>query len=1083
MTHPNRARLSKLSLALIVALTAAPVFAQSTSAGVGGTVVGADGQPVGGAEVTITHVESGTVSRATTDANGRYTARGLRVGGPYRILVSKAGAGTDTEDNVFLVLNQVNTVNAQLNPDVTNLAMVEVVGSSTSVFSPTKMGAGTSVDQEAIRALPSMNGNIQDFMRLDPRVAFVDRASGMISAGGLHPRYNQIRIDGVSASDTFGLEGNNMPTKRQPVSMEAIEALDINLSNYDVTIAGAAGATINAVTKSGGNEFHGSIYGYKRDGDWFGDGAPPLVPSATFNPEFTGFEKEQTYGATFGGPIVKDTLFFFANYEKYEQFTPGTDLSASPLGKATALFDTADVAEAQRIANDVWGIDAGGYESGNSNTTLEEYALKLDWNINENHRANLRYSKLDQSKVRPEGSSSSLLALSSSWFVHNKSVESYVAQVFSDWTDNFSTEFKVSYRDYAAVRVVPTTAPEIRIAFGGTEASPSGDTIRLGTEISSQGNELYTKTWNYFGAATWTLGDHDFKFGFDYSDNDIYNFFGQRSWGAYTFFGLENFEAGRWSSYSYLAQVSPGSIAANYSNSNVGLFVQDTWYATPQLTLTFGLRADRPDTSPDPTYNAQAEADWGYNNSKIFDGNFVFQPRFGFNYNFETERPTQLRGGIGLFQGDTPQVWVGNSYNTNGLNAVSISRTSYDPTLPFSPDGFNQPFPASTCVPTPTAPCGTQNINFVTTDFELPSIWKANLAIDHELPWHGIVASAELLMTDVKNGMFYRNLNLGPGFLGPDGRALFWNPEATGRSWSSSDARFGRNNAYDAVYLIDNTNKGKTSQFTVSLTKPWTNQSDWSWTLGYTYTDATEVGPITSSTAGSNWGLQYSFNNGEEVSTNSRYEIKDRLSGSLDWKHKFFGDYETRAGLVYEGRTGRPFSYVYSNDANGDTRSFNDLFYVPTGPGDVLFGSLSSSGVFTANPAAETAFFNWLGTQDELAGHAGSYAPANGFRGGWINTFDLRLSQELPGFFKGHKSQLWVDIQNVGNLLNNDWGRIYDYGFNANNGVARLVGIYDGRYVYDYTTAQSPTPANNDADGVNTGVSQWSIQVGLKYEF
>lgn len=400
MTHPLR--MSKLTLGLVAALAAAPAFAQSTSAGVGGQVVTRGGQPVAGAEVTITHTESGTVSRATTDAAGRYNARGLRVGGPYSITITKPGEGTKTEDGVYLGVNQTGTINATLTGDLagaTNLDTVQVtaVGGGSEVFSATKMGSGTNISQQQIEVAPSIGGNIQDLMRLDPRVTFIDRASGSISAGGQNPRFNSINIDGVSASDTFGLEGNNMPTRRQPVAMEAIEALDINLSNYDVSIAAAAGATVNAVTKSGTNEFHGSVYGTYRDGDWFGD-----------NPEgqpFKGFTKEETYGMTLGGPIVKDKLFFFANYEKFKQAAPGADLSGTALGKTNPQFTLADVTRAQQIAQG-YGINAGGLES-NGDTSMEEYALKLDWNISDNHRANIRYSKIDQSKLRINGMTTS----------------------------------------------------------------------------------------------------------------------------------------------------------------------------------------------------------------------------------------------------------------------------------------------------------------------------------------------------------------------------------------------------------------------------------------------------------------------------------------------------------------------------------------------------------------------------------------------------------------------------------------------------------------------------------------------------
>ena len=1115
MTHKTSVRLSKLSLGLMVALAAAPVFAQSTSAGVGGTVVGADGQPVFGAEVTITHVESGTVSRATTDAAGRYVARGLRVGGPYTITVNKAGAGTDSEENVYLSLNQTSTVDAQLNNDVATLGTVVAVGTAgTSVFSANKMGSGTNVDRTTIEALPSINGNIQDFMRLDPRVTFIDRASGSISAGGLNPRFNSIAIDGVSASDTFGLEGNNMPTKRQPVSMEAIEAIDVNLSNYDVTIAGAAGATVNAVTKSGTNEFHGSVYGTLRDGDWFGDNP--------FDVPFNGFTKEQTYGVTIGGPIVKDKLFFFANYEKFEQTAPGFDPSTTPLGDGGITMD--QVARAQQIATG-YGIDAGTLDS-NGNTDLEEYALKLDWNISDNHRASFRYSKLEQSKLRINGISNSQVSLSSYWYQHDKSVESYVAQLFSDWTEDFSTEFKASYRDYAAVRNIPTTAPSIQIFFGGNENSPSGDSLFLGTEANSQNNILYTKTWDFYGAGTLTMGDHDLKFGGQYSDNDIYNYFGRNSFGTYTFFGLDNFAAGKWSRYDFNAETSPGSIVADFAVRNLGLFIQDTWYVNNNLTLTLGLRADKASVSPAPPHVDGVESIvWattgtsGYNNSDVFSGDFLIQPRVGFNYTFDSDRQMQLRGGIGLFQGDAPTVWVGNAYaNAAYHNFVAYTqqlRNACDqwstahagsgkcagttlPALPFSPDGLNQNRPT-------VAGSTVYDLSLTSgKNFDLPSVWKTNLAFETETGWMNTVFSAEALFTKVNNGLYYRALNLGPGFTGPDGRTLYYNPDVT--LFASGTQRFDRNSAYNNVYLIENTSKGQTEQLTFTLSRPFTAESDWSWNLGYTYTHGTEVGPLTSSTASSGYTYQYSFDSGENIAKEGRYVIKDRFSGSLNWKHKFFGDYETRAGLVYEGRSGRPFSYVYSNDANGDTRTANDLFYVPSGPGDVLFGTIVS-GTYVADAAMEASFFEWLANENNLQAYKGTYAPANDFRAGWVNTFDLRLTQELPGFFKGHKSQVWVDIQNVGNLLNKDWGHVIDYGFFADSRAATLVGIdpVTKKYVYNFRDScfnsngtygnssscrgkgsrwgDNATVANGDADGFDQGISQWSVQVGFKYEF
>lgn len=1138
MNQSRRLRLSKLSLGLVVALAAAPAFAQSTSSGLGGLVTDNGGQPVAGAEVTITHVESGTVSRATTDASGRYTARGLRVGGPYQVTITKPGSGTKTEDNIFLQLNQSSTVNAALTGDLTTLETVTAVGFSggSEVFSATKMGSGTSVDRVTIEALPSMNGNIQDFMRLDPRVTFSDRASGSITAGGQNPRFNKITIDGVSASDTFGLEGNNMPTQRQPVSMEAIEAIDVNLSNYDVTMAGAAGANVNAVTKSGTNEFHGSVYGTYRDGDWFGD-YPSRIAGSSLDVTglpFDEYDDETTWGVTLGGPIVKDKLFFFANYEKFKQTNigpAGKSQGTNPLAAGTADFSAADLAEVQNIARDVWGFEPGDL-TGAGDTELEEYALKLDWNISEAHRASLRYSKLEQNRVRPEASTASILSLSSNWYNHVKTVESYVGQLFSDWSDTFSTEFKVSYRDYSAVRVSPTTAPTIQVYFddgvtGNGNDNPIGtnnnsfsglDAIRLGTERSSPGNALLTETWNYFGSATWTVGDHDIKFGAEYSENEIYNFFLQDYWGNYSFYvprplvggvrvsDFSNLRNGTY--FDYDLQTNPtdaGMIAARYKNKGLGFFVQDTWYVTPNLTLTLGVRADKPSASPAAPFNECFAAapgttnaactggtytgGFGIANNNTYNGDYIIQPRFGFNYTFDWERPAQLRGGIGLFQGDAPQVWVGNAYSNTGMNYISYQNNTNPALVPFSPDGLNQNVPAGGT--------GVRNVNAIADDFELPSVWKANLAIDVETPWNGIVASAELLLTDVKNGLFYRSLNVGPGYVGPDGRVLYWNPNSARPFGNTSagtgalapnGARTGRNGYFGDVFLLENTNKGKGQQLTVSLSKPMSSESDWSWTLGYTRTNAEEVSALTSSTAGSGYGSQLGVNINEPTSSTARYEIKDRFSGSLNWSHKFFGDYATQVGLFYEGRSGRPYSYIFNGDANGDNRTFNDLFYVPAGRGDVLFGSLSATGQFTPDAAMEQAFWDWLATQDGLSRYAGTYAPENGFNAGWVNTFDIRISQELPGFMKGHKSKIWLDIQNVGNLINDDWGHIVDYGFNANNAVASLRGIYDGKYVYGYRSGtefgQSTAlgiPTN--ADSQTNGISQWSLQVGFKYEF
>ncbi|MGH8052802.1 MAG: TonB-dependent receptor [Stenotrophomonas sp.] len=1078
MNHP-RIRMSKLALGLVVALTAAPAFAQSTSAGVGGQVINNGGQPVVGAEVTITHVESGTVSRATTDAAGRYNARGLRVGGPYTITIIKSGEGTKTEEGVYLNLNQVNTVNAALAGDLaaTNLEAVQVlaVGGGSEIFSANKMGSGSNVTREMMDALPSANRNIQDYIRLDPRISQVSKADGAISAGGQNTRYNAIRIDGISASDPFGLGSNNLPTERQPVSMDAIQEINIDLANYDTTIAGGTGAVINAVTKSGTNEFHGTIYGSYRDKD--------MVREELRGEKFNGFEDEKTYGMTLGGPIIKDKLFFFTNYEKYERSAAGISLGDTPIGKGT--ISTADVTKVQDYMNGL-GYNPGSLVSQANNTEIEEYAAKLDWNISENHRAALRYNKMEQNVVRFPQVSSSAISLSNFWYQQPTEYETWMGELFSDWSENFSTEFKVSHKDYSANRVPLVNMPQVRIKFGN-------DSLYLGTEQNTHVNIVESKELSAFGAGTWYVGDHTVKFGFDYSKNDLTNFYGRNLNGVYEFNSLNDFLENKPARYQLRAPRADGSrsdIPADFTLKNTGVFVQDTWAINYNLSLMFGVRIDIPSYSKQGLYNPRIEELYGYNNTTLVDTNLV-QPRVGFNYTFDSDRPTQLRGGVGLFGGMAPNVWLAGAYQNTGLNYIEYDERN--PGAIFTPDGNNPYIPAG------GPATARMNVDLIEPGTRLPSVWKANLAFDHELPWYGVVASAELLFTKVKDGLYFERLDvMAPTAYGQDGRAIYWNAAGLdanngrvdkGVNYGIADGSNGAGNRANRpsdigdVLLLRNTDKGSGSQATFSLSKPMSE--NWGWSLGYTYTQSKEVSPLSSSQNTSNWNNTLSLNANDNVAYNSRYAIKDRVTGTLEWKHAFFGDNATRVGLFYEGRSGRPYSYIFYNDANGDGAGTNDLFYVPSGYGDVLFGKVVG-GKFQQDAAMEQSFFEWLDKNPELAGYKGQVVSANSHRAKWVNSFDVRISQEIPGFFQGHKAEIALDVMNVGNLLNKKWGLIDDYGFYATRRVANYGGVdpETGKYIYNFTgkTDNASIQENNNDKG-NTGVSRWSMMLSLKYKF
>ncbi|HTM19985.1 MAG TPA: TonB-dependent receptor, partial [Kofleriaceae bacterium] len=771
MTNRNRIRLSKLSIGLALALAAAPAFAQNTSAGLAGQVSGADGQPVAGATVTITHAESGTVSNTTTDADGRYVARGLRVGGPYTVTITKDGQ-TTTREGVYLDLGETSNLDAQMTSAV-ELGAVTVVGGST-IINPTSMGAVTDINRDQLESLPSIQRNLQDYARLDPRLVQSDKTRGEISMAGTNSRYNSVTIDGVNTSDTFGLESNNLPTERQPISIDAIDSVQVNVSNYDVTQTKYLGANINAVTKSGTNDFHGSLTYLYRDADHVGDlnGA-----------EFAAWDNERTWGMTFGGPLIKDKLFFFVSYEDFERTGPGS--SNGPVGSGAAIIangvTNAEVDEIIDIARNRYGIDAGSLvPPSDAKTDSTDKLVKLDWNINDQHRLSLRLNETEQSvSIFPNATSSSRLSLSTQQYDQVKDFQSEVLSLYSNWSDDFSTEFKVSHRDYDSVPIVRAQLPQISIGSFNSDplvTDPLGDdlpggTVVFGTEQFRHANVLQTDTMNYYGAADWFLGDHEVKFGFDYEDNDVYNLFVESSLGVFSFANIDAFRQGQFSpnsslsifnGYTLRAPVAGVNPAAEFTLRNLGLFAMDTWRATDNLTLSYGFRYDEPSVPDSPRKNdcvAQApgvaapncpNGGFGLDNTNTIDGNGLFEPRFGFNYTFASDRPTQLRGGVGLFQGAAANVWLGNPYTNNGQTIQVYTIPSGDI------DDYGGDL---TNVTLPPGSLPTQDVDILEEGLKQPSAWKANLAFDTEFDiLGGIVATAEIVRTQVEDAFAYQHL-------------------------------------------------------------------------------------------------------------------------------------------------------------------------------------------------------------------------------------------------------------------------------------------------------------------------------------
>ncbi|MCX7513704.1 TonB-dependent receptor [Frateuria hangzhouensis] len=1089
MNSPIRAKALPFAIATLLAVGAAPAIAQNvTSSAVTGQVVDASGQPVADATVQIVHEPSGTTKVVTTDAAGRYTAQGLRVGGPFDITATKSGMAQGEQDDVYLQLGQTSAVNLTMAAvEAQNLSGVTVTASALmTTFSPDNKGTGTNVSHRELVATPSPSRSITDIARLDPRVSITDPGDSSISMMGMNSRYNSISVDGVGQGDPFGLNSNGLPYVGSPISVDTIEEYNISTANYDVT-SDAVGASIDAVTKSGTNDFHGSVYYAYRNAD-------KLVGELDDEP-YNGYKRDWTAGATLGGPIVKDKLFFFVNYEQEKTIGLGADSANgldTSLGNGPSTDNKVSPGDLQRIINaaNALGLTPGTFSGGNVDLEDKRYLAKIDWNISNNHRASLTYQSTKETQPIVQGNSSSAIGLTSYWYTKNSDTKNTVLHFFDDWTENFSTEAKIGYQRFQQERSVNTQQPQVYVdvtRFDNDDGTQSGGRpyVDLGEDQYSHYNVLDVKTWRGFLAGTYYLADHTLKGGVDFQQNEIYNLFGRTQFGAYTFYGIDNFEQGIYGEYN-LYQPAPGytldDVAAQWTMRQYAFFLQDTWQASDNLSLQYGVRVNLAKTNDKPVYNPAFEEAFGYRNDATIDGMRVVEPRLSFNYSFDTERMTQLRGGVGLFQSNPPTVWATNPYQNNGMTTATYQVFNDEGLVPgagntlpvFSADPFNQNLPP---------PAGAQmNVDTIDPNFKLPSVWKFSLALDRELPWWGIVGSAEYQHIDVRNGILYQNINIGtPTGLLPDGRNQYW--ATPGEESNSRDARANANDDFSgsSTYLT-NTHKGHADSLTLSLKKPFSES--WFGSVGVTLGHSTEVNPGTSSQASSNFKNNVWVNPNEDVASTSNYNVGRRVTAALTWQHRFFGNYATSVSAFYDGHNGQPYSWTFGNDANGDSYA-SDLVYIP---------AVNDTNVTFAegtDPAVIQQFYDFIQNDSYLSDHQGEIAKRNGTRSAWVNQVDLSFRQEIPGIFEGNKGEIRLDIYNFLNMLNNDWGQVSYIGFPYTRDLADYAGVdAQGRYIYDLPTDEDgnyqPEQKIIYDAGRNTKtsvVSRWSAMLTVRYSF
>lgn len=1058
----------------------APAHAQETTTQINGVVQTPEGQPIPDATVTITHVPSGTSRSTTANADGRFSASGLRPGGPYRVVVGGAGYQERTFDDVYTQLGQPVALNALLSATE---VLADISVSATREAQLVDLGVGTQFGSRELETTASFSRDIKDLVRLDPKVTLDPANFNAISVAGASNRFNSLTIDGVRQNDDFGLNNNGYPTTRSPVSLDAVEAIAVQTAPYSVEYSGFSGGTINIVTKSGTNDFHGSVYGFYNSDAFAGNETKDRKLTLNF--------EEKNYGATFRGPIIKDKLFFALSYEQIDQVAPVTTGAAGG-GFANPVNDVplASYQQVVDIARNVYGFDPG-----ETPTELDEEdkkaIAKIDWQINDDHRATFQYQYNDGNTVVQNNSSAAgrTVGTPSNWY--NRPIEQnvYTVQLFSNWTPAFSTEFKagrkqtetgqIPLKGLGISELIVCTSGAINTGGNGC----TGGAVFVGPDQFRHANELKNDLDTYKLKGTYLLGNHAFTAGVEYEKLDIFNLFVATSRGQYLFPSIAAFQARNAGVFNYqnaFTNVAADG-AAEFAYSNTSVYLQDRWEATPDLTLTYGVRHEWWSSDDLPNLNQGFLTRYGFDNRESLDGRKLTLPRFGFNWRIN-ERTT-AKGGIGLFGGGGPNVWISNSYSQDGVTVTSqqIRRpTTGTPTALQAILDNVQPGTIPTVVQNAQNLLrGNGSVNAIDPNFKIPSSWKYSFGIDRfqNLGWLGDdwLFRTELVYSDVKNAVVWRDLRLVQTGTAPDGRPIY--------GYRATDPSSGTGSRPVSVndLLLTNTSKGSSFVATFDVQKTWdTVAGSFDGYLGYTFTDAEEVNPGTSSTALSNWdNVPVADPNNPTLAT-SNYETRHRFVMTLNWRKAFFGDYQTTAGLFVERRSGQPFSYTFGNGTSvfGDPRQGarqRQLLYVPKDINDYeVAGGLTKE--------AFEAFIDANG----LGKYRGQIAPRNGFNSPWWTSADLRISQEIPGLFpKGAKGVITFDIVNVANLINKDWGQFRQVAFPYVAPVVNAaINPATGKYVYSpiaNTAGNLPRTPNYDLRVPS--VSVWRMNLGFRYQF
>jgi hypothetical protein len=1086
------------SFGVLVAATSTAVYAQATTGAVRGQITDENGGAVANATVTVTHVPTGSVSTSVTDANGFYSVRGLRPGGPYRVRAAAANYDAGTATVAAIGVGEPASVDVSLFSTGSEVSEVVVTAAAAA---KSQGGPASNFTAGDIENLPSISRDLKDVARIDPFASIDPTNQDALSFAGANTRFNQLTVDGVRQNDDFGLNNNGYPTQRSPISLDAVAAVNVSVAPYSVINNGFSGGQINAVTKSGGNSFSGTAFYEYTDQDLRGDSIEGVRAGAAF--------EEKTYGATLGGPIIRDRLFFFGSYEKFEGKL-GFDDGPADSGASIVIprITTAAVERFRADTQRVYGYDPGGVVSGPFPVEDEKWLGKIDWNITDNHRASFTYQNTkgnsfngSVSDTFAQGNSTTqpAIGLESRQYVKNEELTAYTVQVNSDWTDDFSTELRWSSKETDTTQIPLgglTVGETVVRAADLPGVLPGGGTpeIRFGADINRHDNYLNVKLDTLEAIARYRLGAHDFLFGARTEKDEIYNVFVARSLGAYTFNSYADYLARRAASFSLTGGIDPnsGTVPATLGTARNGaadfgfrlssIYAEDRLQILDNLDVSVGFRYDWYSTNDQPILNTAFVSRQGFANTKSLDGESVFLPRVSFNY--EPIERLNITGGFGRFSATGLNVWISNSFSNTGVsqtNAVCPAGPYTNVDLTKAPAG---------CTFTPRG----GDVNALAPAFQIPTTWKANLSVGYEFDFarfglgDGWLMQVDYLKAINENALYWYDARAIQTGVAPDGRPVYGRTTTGDLTGNQGD------------FILRNIDKGGSDSIAFTAAKDWREGllDGFGFRYTYTYTEAQDANPMTSSIASSSFTRFASSDPQRPPAATSDYEVRHRHALNLAYAKKFFGDNETAITVFAQHRSGLPFSYTFANSRTGNfdndfgyyTSSYsgrqatsNALLYVPTA---------NDPRVVYAPGFDVAAFQSFLETSG-LSKYAGRIAPRNAFRQADVTTIDLRISQEFPAFFpNGAKLEVFMDVENLGNLLNDKWGVLEQYDFSrmvpvvdvscVNAGGAAVgCGVAGARYLYRGTGANGAYREPQRA--FRRDQSLWQVKFGAKYKF